>query len=262
MKTITKLLSIAAIAFTLTACDEGLTERERECMELTKDAQHCIHRANRYDIDRYERERMMNDRMDRYNEPVYQGSQPMMNDQQFYQQNPSMNYDSGFSSGEMLLAAAGGALLSGYAVHKMKDGKYGYKDKSGKTISHSEYSKRVMQSDNSKLKNKLRENNRKHKAEVAKLKANKTKQSLKDKQLARKNAGVTSKDKAKSRFGEMNKVEQKAKQDKKVVQQKSKNDALKQRLQQKRKAQGKPVRKTSNYKSSSYKRKTTRRKRG
>lgn len=275
MKTITKLLAILTLSFTITACDEGLTERERECMELTQDAQHCISRANRHD--RYSQDRYDTQRLDRYNEPVYQ-NQPLMTDQQMYQQYPQMNLDNGFDSGDMLLAAAGGALLSGYAVHKMKNGKYGYKDKSGKFISHSEYKNRLMQSDNDKLKSKMRQSETKHKAELDKLRnkhkadlANQkkqlknnqsTKDRLKAKQLDLKQSGVTSKDKAKSRFGNMNNIEKKAKDNKLKAQQQSKNNDLKQRLQQKRKAQGKPTRKTSSYKSSSRSSTKSKRRRG
>jgi len=41
-----KKLIVIAFLVGLVACDRGLTERERECMELTGDAQHCIRSSN------------------------------------------------------------------------------------------------------------------------------------------------------------------------------------------------------------------------
>ena len=133
--------------------DDGLTPKQRTCMEYQKD------NPNRWEICvegdklRAHERQLASIENDMYNGQAGY-SQPMQPLQTSPQPMP-MYQDEGFSGMDMALAAVGGGLLSGYAVHKMKNGKYGYTDRNGKVISHSEYANRVRQSSDQKLKNSL-----------------------------------------------------------------------------------------------------------
>ena len=166
--------------------DDGLTNRQRTCMEYQKDNPNrweiCVEgdklRSHQRDMARIE--------SDRYDDNGgYYQQQPL---QQMPQQIP-MYQDQGFDGMDMAIAAVGGGLLAGYAVHKMQNGKYGFKDRNGKIISHSEYSNRVRQSNNQKLKNSLEKSEKQRKLDIAENKK------LRE-QIKAKNAEITAKNKA------------------------------------------------------------------
>lgn len=149
------IISALIAVSTLTACgDDGLTKREKACLEATGGAQECLrefHQPVQTTVIRETSPRTgHNDYDDYYDEPDY-----------------GFN-DNGYDTGDMLLATMGGALLGGYAMKKYSDGRYYITDRSGKQISSSEYARRLNQSNNDKLKNSFKKKHPAPKRKVVK----------------------------------------------------------------------------------------------
>ena len=253
-----KLFTAGAVLATVLVAgcsDDGLTNKQRTCMEYQKDNPNRWEVCVEGDKIRSHERSMARIESDMYDDNGgYYQTQPL---QQMPQQMP-MYYDQGFDGMDMALAAVGGGLLTGYAMHKMQNGKYGFKDRKGNIISHSEYANRVRQSDNQKLKNNLAKSEKQRKLDIAENKK------LRE-QIKAKNAEITAKNKAlqkknqqikdsKKRLDKNSKKLQdsnnKLKQQKEKEQFKNNKDKLKQDLKKKQEQRKLNKTKTSGFKSS------------
>ena len=240
----------------LSGCsDDGLTNRQRTCMEYQKD------NPNRWEVCvEGDKIRSHERSMARIESDMYDGNggyyqpQPL---QQVPQQIP-MYQDQGFDGMDMALAAVGGGLLTGYAMHKMQNGKYGFKDRKGNIISHSEYANRVRQSGNQKLKNSLEKSEKQRKLKVdenqklrEEIKKNNAEITAKNKALEKKNKQLKdSKKRLDNNSKKLQDSNNKLKQQKEKEQFKNNKDDLKKSLKKKQEQRKLNKNKTSGFKSS------------
>lgn len=161
-----KLLLITVIVLILSACDRGLTERERECMELSGNAEHCIRSVNRQYAPRHD-SYGPTEHVNYYGHPEY----GQWDNGQYRFNDPNSHYAS--STNSFLLGAGVGGLAA-YAMSKQgsRDSwksknpsgwteRKQYTSKNGKSISKKEFDKRKSQSLKDKAKHKQNQSNKK-----------------------------------------------------------------------------------------------------
>tara|TARA_Y100001963_G_scaffold17422_2_gene21517 strand:+ start:4449 stop:5282 length:834 start_codon:yes stop_codon:yes gene_type:complete len=252
-----KLFTTGAVLATvlLSGCSDGLTPLQERCLEEHKGY------ADKWEICvTGDKIRSHERSMARIESDMYDGNggyyqpQPL---QQMPQQMP-MYQDQGFDGMDMALAAVGGGLLTGYAMHKMQNGKYGFKDRKGNIISHSEYANRVRQSSNQKLKNNLAKSEKQRKLRVdenqklrEQIKAKNAEITAKNKALEKKNKQIKdSKKRLDNNSKKLQDSNNKLKQQKEKEKFKNNKDTLKSSLKKKQEKRKLNKTKTSGFKSS------------